>query len=47
MKVGPEFEMLYTHPLNEMTLATRAIARGSVTLRTQSRLYRVAEGGQP
>ena len=29
-----------------LTLATPAIARGSVILRTPSKLYRIAEGGQ-
>ena len=44
---GPEFEILHKNPLNEMTLATPAIVRGSLILRTQSKLYRIAEGGQP
>ena len=44
---GPEFEILHKNSLNEMTLATPAIARGSVLLRTQSKLYRIAKGDQP
>ena len=47
VKAGPEFEILHSNPLNEMTLATPAIVRGSLILRTQSKLYRIAEGGQP
>jgi hypothetical protein len=47
VKAGPEFEILHTNPLNEMTLATPAIVRGSLIVRTQSKLYRIAEGGQP
>jgi len=41
---GPEFEILHKNPLNEMALATPAIARGSLLLRTQSKLYRIAKG---
>ena len=47
VKAGPEFEILHKNPLNEMTLATPAVARGSLILRTQSKLYRIAKGGQP
>lgn len=47
VKAGPEFEILHKNAMNEMTLATPAVAQGSVILRTQSKLYRIAEGGQP
>jgi hypothetical protein len=47
VKAGPEFEILHKNPLNEMTLATPAIVGGSLILRTQSKLYRIAEEGQP
>ncbi|MEO2198882.1 MAG: PQQ-binding-like beta-propeller repeat protein [bacterium] len=47
VKAGPEFEILHKNPMNEMTLATPAVAQGSLILRTQSKLYRIAEGGQP
>ncbi|HJN46499.1 MAG: PQQ-binding-like beta-propeller repeat protein [Vicinamibacterales bacterium] len=47
VKAGPDFEILHKNPLNEMTLATPAIVRGSLIVRTQSKLYRIAEGGQP
>ncbi len=42
IKAGPEFEVLGTNPLNEMTLATPAVVRGSLLIRTQSGLHRVA-----
>ena len=42
VQAGPEFKLLGRNSLNEMTLATPAIARGSVLLRTQSKLYRIA-----
>ena len=42
VQAGPEFKLLGKNSLNEMTLATPAIARGSVLLRTQSKLYRIA-----
>ena len=45
VEAGPEFRILHKNPLNEMTLATPAIARGSLFIRTQSRLYRIAKGG--
>ena len=42
VKAGPEFEILHRNSLDEMSLATPAVARGSVILRTQSKLYRIA-----
>ena len=45
VKAGSEFEILHKNPLNEMTLATPAVARGSLFIRTQSKLYRIAKGG--
>jgi hypothetical protein len=42
IKAGPAFEILHTNSLNEMSLATPAIARGSLFVRTQSALYRIA-----
>ena len=41
MEAGPEFSIVGTNDLDEMALATPAIARGSLILRTQSRLYRI------
>ena len=42
VRAGSEFEILQKNSLNEMSLATPAVARGSVILRTQSKLYRIA-----
>ncbi len=42
---GKEFEVLHTNSLDEMSLATPAVARGSLFLRTQSKLYRITNGG--
>ena len=41
IKAGPEFEVLAVNPLDEFTMATPAIARGSLVIRTLSRLYRI------
>jgi outer membrane protein assembly factor BamB len=43
IKAGDEFELIGKNSLNEMTMATPAIARGSIFLRTASKLYRIAE----
>ena len=45
VQAGPEFDILHKNPLNEMTLETPAVAQGSLVLRTQSKLYRIAKGG--
>ena len=42
VRAGPDFELLGTNSLNEMALATPAVVRGSLILRTQSRLYRIS-----
>ncbi len=44
VRAGREFEILHTNLLSEMTLATPAIARGSLFIRTQSKLYRISNG---
>jgi outer membrane protein assembly factor BamB len=44
---GPIFKMIRKNPLNEMALATPAVLRGSVILRTQSKLYRIAQAVVP
>ena len=44
IKAGPEFEVLGRNSLDEMTLATPAVADGSLFLRTASRLYRIGYG---
>src|SRR5258706_2096866 len=46
VQAGPAFKVLGKNTLNEMSLATPAVVRGSVILRTQSKLYRITKGGQ-
>ena len=43
VKAGPEFEMLGVNALEEWTLATPAVANGSLIVRTVSALYRIAQ----
>ncbi|MEE2778476.1 MAG: PQQ-binding-like beta-propeller repeat protein [Acidobacteriota bacterium] len=40
--VGGKFEVSHVNSLDEMTLATPAVAAGSLFIRTRSRLYRIA-----
>jgi hypothetical protein len=42
MRAGPEFKLLGKNSLNEMAMATPAVSRGSLIIRTQSKLYRIA-----
>ena len=42
VQAGPEFKLLGKNSLNEMSLATPAVAQRSVIVRTQSKLYRIA-----
>jgi outer membrane protein assembly factor BamB len=42
IQAGPEFKVLAKNSLDEMTLATPAVARSSVIIRTASKLYRIA-----
>ncbi len=42
IKAGPRFEVLGKNSLDEMCLATPAIARDSLIVRTASKLYRIA-----
>jgi hypothetical protein len=44
MQTGPQFKLLGRNPLNEMTLATPAIANGSLFIRTATKLYRITTG---
>ena len=41
MQAGPEFKVLGKNSLNELTLATPAVANGSLIVRTVSKLYRI------
>jgi hypothetical protein len=42
IKAGSEFRLLGKNSLDEMTMATPAVARGSLIIRTASKLYRLA-----
>jgi hypothetical protein len=42
VQAGPEFKVLGRNSLNEMTLATPAISRGSLIIRTATKLYRIS-----
>ena len=46
VQAGPEFKILGKNSLNEMTMATPAIVRGSLIVRTQGKLYRIARRAQ-
>ncbi len=42
MQAGPEFKVLGKNALDEIALATPAVAQGSLIVRTASKLYRIA-----
>ena len=44
IKPGTEFEVLGVNSLEEFTMATPAIAHGSLFIRTASKLYRIGAG---
>jgi outer membrane protein assembly factor BamB len=46
MQAGPEFKVLGKNSLNEMTLATPAIAKSGLVIRTASKLYRISKGAR-
>jgi outer membrane protein assembly factor BamB len=43
IKAGPDFQILGKNTLDEMCMSTPAIARGSLFIRTESKLYRIAK----
>ena len=43
VQAGPEYKLLGKNTLNEMALATPAVARGNLLIRTQSKLYRIGK----
>ena len=45
VQAGPEFKILGKNSLDEMTLATPAVVRGSLIVRTASKLYRIGKNG--
>jgi outer membrane protein assembly factor BamB len=46
-RAGRKFELLYVNSIPEMCMATPAIARGSLFLRSSSKLYRIANTKKP
>lgn len=47
IEAGAQFKVLGKNSLGEMTLATPAISRGSLVIRTASRLYRIGRRAAP
>jgi len=47
IRAGPTFEVTGRNSLNEFTMATPAIAHGSLFIRTRSKLYRITEDVAP
>ena len=43
MQTGPEFKVLGRNSIGEMTLASPAVANGSLILRTATKLYRITK----
>lgn len=46
IQAGPEFKVLGKNSLDEMTLATPAVANGSLIVRTASKLYRIGKSAR-
>jgi outer membrane protein assembly factor BamB len=46
VQAGPEFKILGKNSLDEMTMATPAVAGGSLIIRTASKLYRISKSAQ-
>lgn len=47
IEAGPEFKIARRNALNEMCMASPAVARGSLFIRTESKLYRFTKQPQP
>ena len=47
IRAARTFEVIGRNPLDEFTMATPAIAQGSLFIRTRSKLYRIAEAAAP
>ncbi len=43
IQAGPQFQVVAKNPLDEVALATPAIARGSLLIRTATKLYRISK----
>ncbi len=46
IQAGGEYKLLGKNSLDELCMATPAMARGSLVLRTASKLYRISKGGK-
>jgi outer membrane protein assembly factor BamB len=46
IQAGPEYKILGKNSLQEMCMATPAIVRGSLILRTETKLYRIRKGAK-
>ncbi len=46
IQAGPEYKLIGKNSLDEMCMATPAIVRGSLVIRTASKLYRIAKDGK-
>ena len=46
IQAGPEYKLLRKNALGEMTMATPAVAQGSVFIRTQNHLLRIGKGAR-
>lgn len=46
IQAGTEYKLLGKNSLGELAMATPAIAKGSLVLRTASKLYRISKGGK-
>ena len=46
IEAGEKFEVVGTNSLDEMTMATPAIADGSLYIRTRSELYRLSNASE-
>ena len=44
LQAGPSFKLLGKNTVDGMVLATPAIARGSLFIRTHTKVYRIAAG---
>jgi len=45
VQAGPKFKLLGKNSLGEMTLSTPALTKDSLIIRTETKLYRIREGG--
>jgi outer membrane protein assembly factor BamB len=46
MQAGPEFKVLGQNSLGEMTVATPAVSKGSLFVRTMTKVYRITKRRQ-